>query len=95
MKWFARNGLDKKRADLERLAELIEEEYQLAQMEADVLERRLDADEPLVQSAASLRDAFSVWYENYRAVLAAYDQFETEKARCEARKRSAVLSSSA
>jgi hypothetical protein len=95
MKWFIRNGVEKKRADLERLAELIQEEYQLAQMEADVLERRLDPDEQLAQSAVRLRDAFSIWYENYRDVLAAYDEFETEKARCEARKRSVVLSSSA
>jgi len=95
MKWFTRNGVEKKRADLERLAELIQEEYQLAHMEADVLERRLDPDEQLVQSAVRLRDAFSVWYRNYRDVLAAYDEFETEKARREARKRSVVLSSSA
>ena len=95
MRWFAKNGEDRKRADLERLAELIQEEYQLAQMEADVLERRLDPDEQLAQSAVRLRDAFSIWYENYRDVLTAYDEFETEKARRETRKRSVVLSSSA
>ena len=90
MKWFTSNGKEKKRADLERLAELIEEEYQVAQMEADVLERRLDGDQPLVQCAVKLRDAFNTWYKDYRAVLLAYDSFEAEKARHEARKRSVV-----
>ncbi len=93
MKWFTKNGEEKKRAELERLAELIEHEYQLARMEADVLERCLDPDESLVQSAVKLRDAFDVWYKTYRAVLRAYDELEAEKARCEARKRSVVLSS--
>ena len=93
MRWFTRNDEDKKRADLERLAELVESEYELARMEADVLERRLDPDEALVQSAVRLRDAFDIWYKDYRAVLEAYDEFEAEKARCEARRRSVVLSS--
>lgn len=93
MRWFTKDSEDKKRADLERLAALVESEYQLARMEADVLEQRLDPDEPLVQSSVRLRDAFDIWHRDYRAVLEAYDEFEAEKARYEARKRSAVLSS--
>ena len=85
---------EKKRADLERLALLVEAEYELAQIEADVLERQFDPDTPLAQCALKLRDAFGVWHEQYRHVLTAYDEFEVEKARYEAERRSAILSGS-
>ena len=94
MNWIVKKRKEKKRADLERLAELIEDEYQLAQIEADILKRELGPSELLVQRALRLRDAFNDWYEKYRDVLAAYDQFEVERARYEARKRAPVLSGS-
>jgi len=81
MNWIVKKRKEKKRDDLERLADLIETEYQVARMEADILERQLGPDDPLVQQALRLRDAFNDWYERYRDVLAAYDRFEAEKAR--------------
>jgi len=93
MNWIVKKRKEKKRTDLERLAELIEDEYQLAQIEADVLKRELDPTDLLVQRALRLRDAFHDWYEKYRDVLVAYDQFEAEKARYEAERRSPALSS--
>ena len=92
--WIEEKRKKKKRADLERLAVLVEDEYQLAQIEADVLERQFDPDVPLVRCAFKLRDAFRVWHEKYRDVLAAYEEFQVEKARYEAGKRSAILSGS-
>ncbi len=92
MNWIVKKRKEKKRTDLERLADLIETEYQVAQMEADILERQLDPDAPLVQQALRLRNAFNDWYEKYRDVLAAYDEFEAEKARHKSGRRLAVLS---
>jgi hypothetical protein len=92
MNWIVKKRKEKKRDDLERLADLIETEYQVSQMEADILERQLDPDDPLVQQALRLRNAFNDWYEKYRDVLAAYDEFEAEKARLAAGRRVAVLS---
>lgn len=94
MNWIIKRKKEKKRADLERLALLVETEYQLAQIEADILERQLDPDVLLVQCAVKLRDAFAVWYEKYRDVLLAYDEFEAEKVRHEAGRRSTVLTGS-
>jgi len=80
-KWITKKRTAEKQDDLERLAQVIEDEYQLAQMEADVLEQQLGRNSPLVQSAFKLRDAFSVWYRDYRTVLSAYDEFQMEKSR--------------
>jgi len=92
MNWIIKKRKEKKREDLERLADLIETEYQVAQMEADILKRQLEPDAPLVQQALRLRDAFNEWHEKYRDVLVAYDQFEAEKARVGASRRLAVFS---
>jgi hypothetical protein len=92
MNWIVKKRKEKKRTDLERLAELIEDEYQLAQIEADVLKRELDPNAVLVQRALRLRDAFNDWYEKYRHVLAAYDEFEAEKARYQTRRDAPAFS---
>lgn len=92
--WIETRRTNRRRAELERLALVVEGEYELAQIEADVLARQFDPEVPLVQCALRLRDAFGVWHEKYRDVLAAYDEFEVEKARYEANRRSAMLSGS-
>ena len=58
------------------------------------MERQFDPDAPLVQCALKLRDAFGAWQEKYGDVLAAHDEFEAEKARYEAKRRSGILSGS-
>ena len=90
--WIVNKKKERKRTDLERLADLIETEYQVAQMQADILERQLDPNAPLVHQALRLRDAFNDWYQKYRDVLAAYDEFEAEKARHQVGRRLAILS---
>ena len=92
--WIEAKRTNKRRAELERLALVVEDEYELAQIEADVLARQFDPEVPHVQCALRLRDAFGVWHEKYRDVLAAYDKFEVEKARYETNRHSAILSGS-
>jgi hypothetical protein len=92
--WIEEKRTAKRRADLERLAAVVEDEYELAQIEADVLARQFDPEMPLVQCALKLRDSFAVWHEKYRDVLAAYDEFQFEKARYETSRHTAILSGS-
>ena len=90
--WIVKKREEKKRADLERLALVIETERDLAHAEADVLEQQLGPNVPLVQCALKLREAFNAWYQKYREVLIAYDEFEAEVARHEASKSAAIVS---